>query len=229
MVHDGCWSTVICTEAERAALGETSVGGWVLNCRLSIGHRGDHASDAEQIPRFDRRLWIQWNDADAHAQSLIERNPCSAPAVAPCMLFEGHPGAHWFAPSNGHAPRPAQSPGPAPSTSPAQSTDIPQRAVLDLATDVPSMRNRAVRTPGLDDPATEIPRRPVEPQRARDHAPEQPMGRHGGPSRDHDRPRSMTPSVTDPEVVAALDDVVVALSRLADLLRAPRGRRAREI
>jgi hypothetical protein len=211
MVHDGCWSTVICTEAERAALGDTSVGGWVLNCRLSIGHRGDHASDAEAIPRFDRRLWIQWNDTDAHAQSLIERNPCSAPAVSPCMLFEGHPGAHWFAPSNGHAPR-AKSPAPSPS--PAQSLDIPQRSAIDVATDVPSMRNRAVRTPGLD-----------EPQRA----PEQPIGRHGGPSHDLERPRAAGPSLTDPEVVAALDDVVSALARLADLLRAPRGRRAREI
>ncbi|MBE7162427.1 MAG: hypothetical protein INR72_14385 [Williamsia herbipolensis] len=224
MVHDGCWSTVICTEAERAALGETSVGGWVLNCRLSIGHRGDHASDAEMVPRFDRRLWIQWNDTDAHAQSLIERNPCSAPAVSPCMLFEGHPGAHWFAPSNGHAPRPAT---PAPSPSPAQQgIDVPQRSAVDLATDVPSMRNRAVRTPGLDDPPAVVPQqdRP-EPQRL----PEQPMGRHGGPSPDVDRPRAAGPSLTDPEVVAALDDVVSALAHLADLLRAPRGRRAREI
>ncbi|WP_299569352.1 hypothetical protein [uncultured Williamsia sp.] len=227
MVHDGCWSTVICTEAERAALGDTSVGGWVVNCRLSIGHRGDHASDAEMVPRFDRRLWIQWNDAAAHAQSLIERNPCSAPAVTPCMLFEGHPGAHWFAPSNGHAPRPAPpSPPPAPPASPAQSTDIPQRAILDLATDVPSMRSRAVRTPGLDDPGAELPRqgRPVDQPRT----PDQPLGRHGGPSRDLDDHRTASPSLTDPEVVAALDEVVVALSRLADLLRAPRGRRARE-
>lgn len=227
MVHDGCWSTVICTEAERAALGDTSVGGWVLNCRLSIGHRGDHASDAEAVPRFDRRLWIQWNDSDAHAQSLIERNPCSAPAVTPCLLFEGHPGAHWFAPSNGHAPRPTPPPTHAPSASPAQSGDIPQRAVLDLATDVPSMRNRAVRTPGLDDPAADLPRqgRPVDPPRT----PGQPMGRHGDPSADQDMPRPAGPVPNDPEVVAALDDVVIALSRLADLLRAPRGRRARDI
>jgi hypothetical protein len=202
MVHDGCWSTVICTEAQRAALGNTSVGGWVLDCRLSIGHRGDHASDAETVPRFDRRLWIQWNDADAHAQSLIERNPCSAPTVTPCMLFEGHPGAHWFAPSNGHAPRPPVSPTPAASPA-AHPGDHPRRSAVDLANDVPSMRNRAVRTPGL----------------------EQPLGRHGWPAADE----GTTPPLTDPDVVAALDDVVAALARLADLLRAPRDRDHRDI
>lgn len=101
-MHDGCWSTVICTGAERSALGDTTDTGWVLGCRLSIGHRGDHATDAEVVPRFDRRLWLEWNDRDQHAQSLIDRNPCTSPGR--CMLFEGHGGDHWFAPANGHAP-----------------------------------------------------------------------------------------------------------------------------
>ncbi|MGZ8177913.1 hypothetical protein ACXVUM_08260 [Williamsia sp. SKLECPSW1] len=216
MVNDGCWSTVICTAAERAALGDTSVSGWVVDCRLSIGHRGDHASDAESVPRFDRRLWIQWNDADAHAQSLIERNPCAVPAATPCILFEGHPGAHWFAPSNGHAHRPAPPPqAPPPISAAPSSADIPRQSALDLATDVPSMRNRAVRTPGLDGPHPDT---------------QAPTGRHGGPHREVDdaQDRSPVASPTDPAVVAALDDVVAALARLADLLRAPRGRRARD-
>ncbi|GAA2059087.1 hypothetical protein [Williamsia deligens] len=222
MVHDGCWSTVICTEAERATLGETSVGGWVISCRLSIGHRGDHASDAEVVPKFDRRLWLQWNDMDAHAQSLIERNPCAVPAATPCLLFEGHPGAHWFAPSNGHAHRPA------PAAAPRSIGDIvePRSAVdvVDVAPDapaipqdVPSMRNRAVRfTPDVDA-----------------HRPDGvPIGRHGDRSRDSASGTESAPSGSkvpaDREVVAALDDVVAALTRLADLLRGPGGRRARE-
>ncbi|MBT0567296.1 hypothetical protein [Williamsia sp. CHRR-6] len=102
-MQDGCWSTVICSAAERAQLGHTSDDAWVLSCRLSLGHGGDHASDAERVPRFDRRLWLQWNDVDPHAQSLIDRNPCSGGVGARCMLFEGHAGAHWYAPTNGHA------------------------------------------------------------------------------------------------------------------------------
>lgn len=102
MVHDGCWATVICSAHDRTELGNTSDNGWVLGCRLSIGHRGDHATDAESVPRYDRRLWLEWNDHEEHAQSLIDRMPCTGGVGARCMLFEGHGGVHWYAPSNGY-------------------------------------------------------------------------------------------------------------------------------
>ncbi|GAC67040.1 hypothetical protein [Gordonia soli] len=116
----GCWSTVVCTAQERAALGLTSDSEWLLTCRLGAGHRGNHATDASSRPRADRRLWLEWNDFDDHAQSLIERNPCSIrnPSGAACLYFEGHGGPHFYAPTNGHAPTavrpPSQGTGPVP-------------------------------------------------------------------------------------------------------------------
>ncbi|MFW0794327.1 hypothetical protein AAFP30_10990 [Gordonia sp. CPCC 205515] len=104
MNGEGCWSTVVCTSAERTALGLTGRSDWLLNCRLSSGHGGNHATDAGTRPRHDRRLWLEWNDFADHAQSLIERNPCTVRSQfgAHCQFFEGHGGAHYFATSNGH-------------------------------------------------------------------------------------------------------------------------------
>jgi hypothetical protein len=124
MNGEGCWSTVVCTPAERGALGLTGQSEWLLHCRLAAGHRGNHASDASVRPRTDRRLWLEWNDFDDHAQSLIERNPCSFRSQhgAACLYFEGHGGTHFFAPSNGHAPAPARGPqsGAMPGQGPVQ-------------------------------------------------------------------------------------------------------------
>lgn len=107
MHGEGCWSTVVCRPTERAALGLSGDSDWLLQCRLPIGHRGNHATDASTHPRHDRRLWLEWNDFDNRAQSLIERNPCPVPSAdgaGGCVYFAGHGGAHFFAPSNGHAP-----------------------------------------------------------------------------------------------------------------------------
>lgn len=130
MSSDGCWSTIICTGSERAALGDTSDPGWVLGCRLGLGHRGNHATDAEVVPRYDRRRWLEWNDVDDHALSLIERNPCPVTNTAgtSCMLFADHPGVHWFARTNGHAPAPAMPPQPRIDTMPRLS--VPHTAML---------------------------------------------------------------------------------------------------
>ena len=109
----GCWSTVVCTPAERASLGLTAQSEWLLRCRLAAGHQGNHATDATNHPRTDRRLWLEWNDFDDHAQSLIERNPCrfSNEYGMGCLFFEGHGGPHYVAPTNGHArPRPSAPP-----------------------------------------------------------------------------------------------------------------------
>ncbi|WP_253660914.1 hypothetical protein [Williamsia maris] len=54
------------------------------------------------MPRYDRRLWLEWNDREQHAQSLIDRMPCTGGVGARCMLFEGHGGVHWYAPTNGY-------------------------------------------------------------------------------------------------------------------------------
>ncbi|NDZ95320.1 hypothetical protein G3I13_09050 [Streptomyces sp. SID6673] len=131
MNGEGCWSTVVCTPAERAALGLTGQSEWLLHCRLAAGHQGNHATDASIRPRADRRLWLEWNDFDDHAQSLIERNPCSvrSPQGAACLYFESHGGAHLFAPSNGHAPTAVRGPRPtgqAPAQGPGQSGEIPR-------------------------------------------------------------------------------------------------------
>ncbi|MDS1113497.1 hypothetical protein RD149_06920 [Gordonia westfalica] len=106
MNGEGCWSTVVCRPTERAALGLSGDSDWLLQCRLAIGHRGNHATDASTHPRHDRRLWLEWNDFDDRAQSLIERNPCPVPSPegAGCVFFVGHGGPHFYAHSNGHAP-----------------------------------------------------------------------------------------------------------------------------
>ncbi|MGC5247097.1 hypothetical protein ACPXB3_09275 [Gordonia sp. DT219] len=106
MDSEGCWSTVVSSAAERRALGLPESAGWMLECRLSGGHRGNHATDGSLGPRGDRRLWLEWNDFDPRAQSLIERNPCPVHSAenAPCRYFYGHPGLHVYARSNGHAP-----------------------------------------------------------------------------------------------------------------------------
>ena len=102
----GCWSTVVCTPEERARLGLANDLQWLVHCRLAVGHSGNHATDASDHPRSDRRLWLEWNDFDTQAQSLIERNPCSARSLtgAHCLFFEAHGGPHFYATGNGHAP-----------------------------------------------------------------------------------------------------------------------------
>ncbi|MHC3003098.1 hypothetical protein [Gordonia metallireducens] len=138
MNGEGCWSTVVCRPTERAALGLSGDSDWLLQCRLAIGHRGNHATDASTHPRHDRRLWLEWNDFDDRAQSLIERNPCPVPSPegVGCVFFVGHGGPHFFAHSNGHAPSVMSGAGagnhqrPAPGsgrTGPQPPTPNPQR------------------------------------------------------------------------------------------------------
>lgn len=106
MNRDGCWSTVVVNADERRALGLANSSVWILQCRLASGHPGNHATDASTMPRNDRRLWLEWNDLESRAQSLIERNPCPVPSPqgTPCVFFHGHGGPHFYAVSNGHVP-----------------------------------------------------------------------------------------------------------------------------
>jgi len=98
-----CWSTAICTESERRALGLASDGEWLLTCRLSDGHEGEHATDASMRPRSDRRVWLTWNDRAAHR--LVDREPCPmhSRAGTPCLLFAGHGGMHYYGAPGGPA------------------------------------------------------------------------------------------------------------------------------
>lgn len=112
MNRDGCWSTVVVNADERRALGLANSSVWILQCRLASGHPGNHATDASTMPRNDRRLWLEWNDVDSRAQSLIERNPCPVPSPqgARCVFFHGHGGPHFYATSNGRPPAPVSQP-----------------------------------------------------------------------------------------------------------------------
>ncbi len=221
---EGCWSTVVCTSAERSRLGLTGTSDWLLRCRLPAGHVGNHASDASEHPRLDRRLWLEWNDFDDHAQSLIERNPCSARALqgAACRYFEGHGGPHVFAPSNGHAP--AARPRPQGSTAPA----APQSSGRTGPAPRPTTTATRQAAPNAQRP----PAQPKPPEGGRHdggrHEGDQRHGRRtaatpvAGPPRPGSRHRLPEPEDTtspgdgaDAAVAAALRDVAAALDRLA--------------
>lgn len=157
MNGEGCWSTVICTPEERATLGLTTASPWLLQCQLSAGHRGNHATDAGSGPRYGRRLWLEWNDFDDYAQSLIERNPCTVRSAqgAPCLFFEQHGGLHRYAPANGHTPSVTRGAGapaggahtgpsrPAPHRAPVAPPGHADRLRMTTDSDIPAVRPAA--------------------------------------------------------------------------------------
>ncbi len=102
-----CWSTAICTESERHALGLAPDGEWLLTCRLSDGHTGDHATDASMRPRNDRRTWLTWNDRAIHR--LLDQPPCAmrSRSGVQCLLFAAHGGMHYYGVPNQAGPRSA--------------------------------------------------------------------------------------------------------------------------
>ncbi|MFE0748655.1 hypothetical protein [Gordonia sp. NPDC058843] len=165
MNGEGCWSTVVCRPAERAALGLSGDSDWLLQCRLAIGHRGNHATDASTHPRHDRRLWLEWNDFDDRAQSLIERNPCPVPSPegAACVFFAGHGGPHFYARSNGHAPSVMTGAG-----APNPQVVAPDRAVDPLRQPPPRMGSH--RLPDSH-PAASLPAQPSAPVEPDPYAP----------------------------------------------------------
>ena len=91
-----CWSTAICSESERRSLGLASDGEWLLTCRLSDGHAGDHATDASMRPRQDRRAWLMWDDRSVHRVTSRDACPMYSHAGAPCLLFIAHGGMHYY-------------------------------------------------------------------------------------------------------------------------------------
>lgn len=91
-----CWSTAICSESERRSLGLASDGEWLLTCRLSDGHSGDHATDASMRPRQDRRTWLMWDDRSVHRVTSRDACPMRSRTGAPCLLFIAHGGMHYY-------------------------------------------------------------------------------------------------------------------------------------
>ncbi|GAA1481974.1 hypothetical protein GCM10009624_24140 [Gordonia sinesedis] len=152
MNSEGCWSTVVVTAHEQQALGLSGTSEWIQQCRLAVGHRGNHATDASTFPRHDRRMWLEWNDRDSHAQSLIQRNPCPVPSPegAACVFFHGHGGPHFYARSNGHAPSAMSGMNAAPGSMPPPSPrSAPPRPRYDDPLRVPPGAGQG---PGIADP-----------------------------------------------------------------------------
>ncbi|ALG86320.1 hypothetical protein [Gordonia phthalatica] len=98
MRSGGCWSSVVATVQERAALRLTPTHDWLVACVLPAGHDGAHASDGAQ-QHAGRRRWLLWGDYARGAQNLADEFECSAQALdgAPCMFFAGHGGHHRYA------------------------------------------------------------------------------------------------------------------------------------
>lgn len=142
MDGEGCWSTVVSSSTERRALGLPDSAGWMLQCRLGAGHHGNHATDGGTYRVPGRRFWLEWNDFDPRAQSLIERNPCPVGTRegGGCLYFHGHGGPHTFARSNGHAPTAmsgaaaGRPPGPVPSHTGASLPHAPAPIPRDPST-----------------------------------------------------------------------------------------------
>lgn len=115
---EGCWSTVICNASERAAVGYQGKD-WALQCRLSSGHDGHHATDGDRGAAPVRRRWLEWTDFSEYPHSLLERDPCDVVGRGgePCQFYLGHGGLHFYAPA---APRPREEPAPPQDTAGAQ-------------------------------------------------------------------------------------------------------------
>ncbi|MFW0791041.1 hypothetical protein [Gordonia sp. CPCC 205333] len=118
---EGCWSTVICNASERAAVGYPGQE-WALQCRLSSGHDGNHATDGDRGAAPTRRRWLEWTDFSEYPHSLLERDPCPVHGRtgAACELFVGHGGLHFYAPIPSRTVN--QQPAPAPQASVAQAS-----------------------------------------------------------------------------------------------------------
>lgn len=98
MRSGGCWSSVVATAHERAALRLTVEHDWLVACVLPEGHDGAHGSDGAQ-QHVGRRRWLMWGDYARGAQNLSDEFECPAQALdgAPCLYFGGHGGPHRYA------------------------------------------------------------------------------------------------------------------------------------
>ena len=212
-----CWSTAICAESERRALGLASDGEWLLTCRLSDGHLGDHATDASVRPRQDRRMWLTWNDRAIHR--IVERDPCPmrSRTGTPCLLYGGHGGMHYYG-------APAAPPHVSAPTTSIETPDIrmpagingrdhdrPGSPVSAMATAVPAVEAEPIDVEVATGPA---PRVEISPHvAAHASAPEPTVERVREPS-------GGTVVDRDQEAVsAALVELASAIEKLADAVR----------
>ncbi|GAC78861.1 hypothetical protein SAMN04488550_0372 [Gordonia malaquae] len=93
-----CWSSIVATSDERAALSLGPDAEWLIGCVLYEGHPGAHASDGDQ-PHHGRRRWLVWGDFARGAQMLRDEDPCPMAGVdgSPCRFYRGHSGPHSVA------------------------------------------------------------------------------------------------------------------------------------
>ncbi|MFT4199732.1 hypothetical protein [Gordonia sp. (in: high G+C Gram-positive bacteria)] len=222
-----CWSTAVCTESERRALGLASDGEWLLTCRLSDGHSGDHATDASAAPRHDRRTWLTWDDSAIPGHRLIDAEPCpmrSREGVS-CLLFARHGGFHYYG-----APT---VPGPAP-TSTIDSSDVRMPTGADSLepldvevttgpTPAPDGTNPFAR---VDAAVKPDPFAPTVPQQQAPVVEAPVVDTHAAEPAATSEPsteattEATTEPVTEPDAVeAALDEVAAALEKLAEAIR----------
>ncbi|MGO3327154.1 hypothetical protein [Gordonia sp. (in: high G+C Gram-positive bacteria)] len=92
-----CWSSIVATHDERAALGLGADSEWLVGCVLREGHPGAHASDGAQA-HHGRRRWLVWGDFARGAQMLRDEDPCPIVELdgTPCLYYLGHSGPHRY-------------------------------------------------------------------------------------------------------------------------------------
>ncbi|WP_143965874.1 hypothetical protein [Gordonia zhaorongruii] len=92
-----CWSSIVATQSERAALELGHEDEWLVGCVLREGHPGAHASDGHQI-HHGRRRWLVWGDFARGTQALRDEDPCPVQELdgAHCLFYFGHSGQHRY-------------------------------------------------------------------------------------------------------------------------------------
>lgn len=222
-----CWSTAVSTESERVALGLGPGANWIVTCRLSDGHMGEHATDGGSGQFGMRRNWLFWDNSSSGRHRVVGGDPCpmrNASGVG-CGLFAGHGGLHFYAAPESVPSAATGRPGTGPAVRRAvNGVHLTLAPVVDVSSvDDPGIVDAAivdvsvVETRGTDGPtaapAPEPPPAAPEPRRVAESA--RPISQAQAPASAAGL-RGLDES--DP-VVVALVDLSAALENLAIALR----------
>lgn len=137
MAQGRCWSSIMPSRGDRAALRVDPHSTWPITCALIDGHAGPHSGDGDR--RFGRRAWLVWGDFALEPFACRDQDPCPAGAAerTPCQLFAGHEGPHLFpAPPVVSTPVPAPSAAATPAPTALPVTPTPVRASSRVAQSV---------------------------------------------------------------------------------------------
>ncbi|MFT3898682.1 MAG: hypothetical protein QM728_00330 [Gordonia sp. (in: high G+C Gram-positive bacteria)] len=189
-----CWATAVATEPERTALGLAADANWLLTCRLSDGHSGDHGTDASTAPRSDRRPWLLWNDIPGQSHRIVDNEPCRMHNLAgtQCLLFIAHGGMHFY--GNPDEPAPPADP-------------------LDISVPLPEENEAAASAPDPGEPL-DVEVTTVEKDVVEAVAEPSPWPAAA--------PDPTSPAPAEPEgddVREAIDELAAAVEKLAEVLR----------